>query len=79
MIVLSISDTGIGITPDGLKHIFERFYKIDKSRSMNEGGSGLGLSIVKEIVDFHKAEIDIKSEPEKGTEVIVRFRLFRTV
>jgi signal transduction histidine kinase len=74
MIILSISDTGIGILPGELKHIFKRFYKIDKSRSMHEGGSGLGLSIVKEIVDFHKAAINIKSEPEKGTKVIVRFK-----
>ena len=72
-IVLSISDTGIGIAPNDLKHIFERFYKADKSRSMYEEGSGLGLSIVKEIVDFHKGTIKINSDLGKGTKVIVSF------
>ena len=75
-IILCVSDTGIGITPDNLKHVFERFYKIDKSRSIYEGGSGLGLSIVKEIVDFYKGTINITSETDKGTEVVVRFKLF---
>jgi len=72
-IVLTIKDTGIGITLNEQKHIFERFYKVDKARSIYEGGSGLGLSIVKEILDFHKGTIKINSELGKGTEVIVSF------
>jgi two-component system, OmpR family, sensor histidine kinase CiaH len=79
IIILSISDTGIGIPPDSLKHIFERFYKIDRSRSIYDGGSGLGLSIVKEIVDYHKATIKINSKPGKGTEVVVRFKSFKII
>jgi len=72
-IVLTIKDTGIGITLNEQKHIFERFYKVDKARSIYEEGSGLGLSIVKEILDFHKGTIKINSELGKGTEVIVSF------
>ena len=75
-IILTVKDTGIGIALDEQKRIFERFYKVDKARSIYEGGSGLGLSIVKEIVDFHKGAIKIISEPGKGTEVIVSFHLF---
>lgn len=74
IINLMVSDTGIGITQDDLKHIYERFYKIDKSRSGHKSGSGLGLSIVKEIVENHKGTISISSKPEKGTVVIVRFK-----
>ncbi len=72
-IILSVKDTGIGIALNDQKHIFERFFKVDKARSIYEGGSGLGLSIVKEIVDFHKGTIKINSAPSKGTEVIISF------
>jgi two-component system, OmpR family, sensor histidine kinase CiaH len=72
-IILTIKDTGIGIALNDQRRIFERFFKVDKARSIYEGGSGLGLSIVKEIVDFHKGTIKISSEPSKGTEVIVSF------
>ncbi len=72
-ITLSVKDTGVGIALNDQKRIFERFFKVDKARSIYEGGSGLGLSIVKEIVDFHKGAIKINSVPGKGTEVIISF------
>ncbi len=75
-IILTVKDTGIGIALNEQKRIFERFYKVDKARSIYEGGSGLGLSIVKEIVDFHKGTIKINSESGKGTEVIVSLYSF---
>jgi two-component system, OmpR family, phosphate regulon sensor histidine kinase PhoR len=70
-ITVRIKDSGIGISKDSLMHIFERFYKADQSRNRNAGGSGLGLSIVKKIIDLHKGEIHVKSELEKGTEITV--------
>ncbi|ULT56648.1 HAMP domain-containing histidine kinase [Neobacillus drentensis] len=71
--VIKIKDTGIGMNKEEQMHIFERFYKADKSRNRNFGGSGLGLSIVKRIIDLHKGEIQVQSEQGKGTEIIVRF------
>jgi len=67
-----ISDTGIGIGEEDLPHIFERFYKADKSRNRAGGGSGLGLSIVKKIVDLHHGAIDVRSKPGEGTEFTIR-------
>ncbi|MHB1336667.1 MAG: sensor histidine kinase [Candidatus Humimicrobiaceae bacterium] len=72
--ILKIADTGIGINQDDLIHIFERFYKADKSRNIPESGAGLGLSIVKEIADLHKAPIIIKSEVGNGTTIILTFK-----
>jgi two-component system, OmpR family, phosphate regulon sensor histidine kinase PhoR len=66
-----ISDTGIGISEDDQVHLFERFYKADKSRTRLKEGSGLGLSIVKKIVDMHKGSIEIKSKLDQGTTFIV--------
>lgn len=66
-----VSDSGMGIAPGDLIHIFERFYKADKSRNRNVGGSGLGLSIVQKIVDIHHGSISVTSRLGEGTQFIV--------
>jgi signal transduction histidine kinase len=66
-----ISDTGIGIASEDLLHIFERFYKVDKSRDRALGGNGLGLSLAKKIVELHGGHITPQSEPGKGTSFTV--------
>lgn len=72
-ISLVVSDTGIGIPLEHQERIFERFYRVDKSRSKELGGTGLGLSIVKHAAMIHGAEINLISSPEKGTEITVEF------
>ena len=71
--VLTVADTGIGIPAEHQERIFERFYRVDKSHSKLSGGTGLGLSIVKHAVLFHKAELQMESEPRKGTTIRVIF------
>jgi signal transduction histidine kinase len=68
---LTVSDTGIGIPPESLQAIFQRFYRVDKSRSRNQGGAGLGLSIVKAIVDTHRGRIDVYSQLGTGSTFTV--------
>lgn len=68
-IEFSVQDTGIGIPPDDLPYIFDRFYRVDsnRQRGQNKGGSGLGLTISKQVVDMHGGKITAESVPNKGT------------
>ena len=72
-VILSVADTGIGILPKHQERIFERFYRVDKSRSKELGGTGLGLSIVKHAARLHHARIELNSTEGKGTTVTVTF------
>lgn len=74
--IISIKDTGVGIPPESLDHVFERFYRVDKARSRSTGGSGLGLSIVRNIVRRNQGEITVSSEIGIGTTFELRFPIF---
>ncbi|MEY2905288.1 MAG: hypothetical protein RJA52_1304 [Bacteroidota bacterium] len=66
-VLIEIADNGIGISDKDIDHVFDRFYRVDKSRSRTQGGSGLGLSIVKHIVEAHKQTINVRSSPQLGS------------
>jgi signal transduction histidine kinase len=66
-IIISVEDSGIGIPPQDIDRIFERFYVVNKSRTRSIGGTGLGLSIVKHIIERHNGKIEVKSEINKGS------------
>jgi two-component system phosphate regulon sensor histidine kinase PhoR len=72
-VAVTVSDTGIGVPEESLPFIFDRFYRVDKSRSKKTGGTGLGLAIVKHIAELHNAEIRVKSVVEAGTEINIDF------
>ena len=71
--VVVVQDNGIGIPKNQQERVFERFYRVDKSRSRETGGTGLGLAIVKHIVELHDARIDLDSEVGEGTTIRVEF------
>ena len=72
-VYLVVKDTGIGIPKEHQERIFERFYRVDKSRSKSTGGTGLGLAIVKHIVAKHEARVELVSDAGKGTTITVIF------
>ena len=72
---VSVKDTGIGIPPEYQTRVFERFFRVDKSRSKASGGTGLGLSIVKHIAQYHHADLDLHSTMGRGTSISVSFSL----
>ena len=70
---ISIQDFGIGIAKNKQEKIFEKFYRTDKSRTKDSGGTGLGMSIVKKIIDIHKGKIEITSAENIGTIITISF------
>jgi len=73
MVEVWVQDTGPGIPREALSHIFNRFYRVDKSRSKDTGGYGLGLSLCKTIMEAHDGKIEVASKPGKGTTVSLFF------
>ena len=71
--VIRVCDTGIGISEENQDRVFERFYRVDKSRSKATGGTGLGLAIVKHIAARHHAALSLESELGRGTSITVVF------
>ncbi|HLB31054.1 MAG TPA: phosphate regulon sensor histidine kinase PhoR [Gammaproteobacteria bacterium] len=76
---LEVSDTGIGIEPQHIPRLTERFYRVDKGRSRDVGGTGLGLAIVRHVLDRHGATLEIQSKPGAGSVFRCRFSLSRTM
>ena len=72
-----LSDNGTGISEEDLPHIFERFFIADKSRNRSMGGSGLGLSIVKRIIDMHHSEIEVSSKHGVGTTFTITLHNYK--
>ena len=74
-VVLQVRDRGIGISRQDLDKIFMRFYRSESSVSSDSGGSGLGLTIIQHIAEAHGGRVEVKSEPEKGSDFSVRLPL----
>ena len=70
---VTVADTGEGIPPEHLPHVFERFYRADRSRSRATGGAGIGLAVVKQLVEAHGGRVGVESTPGRGTTL--RFTL----
>ena len=71
MVCISVTDEGIGISPDSMGRIFERFYQVDGSTKRRYGGMGVGLAVVWEIVEVHGGTVEVESEPGKGSTFTV--------
>jgi PAS domain S-box-containing protein len=67
VVVVEVCDTGMGINPEDMPHIFDRFFRADRARRTDQGGTGLGLAIVKKIVELHSGKIEVESTPDVGT------------
>ena len=74
-VILRVQDTGIGIAKEHQVRVFERFYRVDKSRSKSTGGTGLGLAIVKHIVANLRANLILESEEGVGTTITIKFKV----
>jgi signal transduction histidine kinase/DNA-binding NarL/FixJ family response regulator/Tol biopolymer transport system component len=72
---LSISDTGVGIPPEALDKVFDRFYQVDASQTREQEGTGIGLALTKELIDLHGGTIAVTSQPGKGTTFTVQLRI----
>jgi len=75
---ITVADTGIGIPEDEVNRVFERFYRVDKTRDRETGGTGLGLSITHAAIMMHKGSIKVNSKEEEGTTILVRIPLKQT-
>jgi signal transduction histidine kinase len=75
--ILDVADSGMGIPADAVPHVFDRFFRVDKARSREEGGAGLGLSIVKSICTAHNAEVQVESAVGKGSRFRIKLPLAR--
>lgn len=73
--VVEVTDTGVGIAPEHLPRIFERFYRADPSRGRAAGGAGLGLPIARAIVEAHGGQLTLRSAPGAGTRAAIHLRL----
>jgi signal transduction histidine kinase len=72
-VVVAVVDEGVGMDQAEIQHIFDHFYRVDKARSLESGGSGLGLSIVRKIADLHRAKIEVDSVINQGTSFRIVF------
>ena len=76
--MIAVRDTGVGIPEDSVGHVFERFYRVDKARSRKSGGSGLGLSIVRNMVERNGGQISLESKVGEGSVFTLMFPVFDT-
>lgn len=71
-VVVVVSDTGLGIPPEHLPHLFDRFYRVEVARSRSTGGAGLGLAIAYKITRLHGGTLEVESKPNQGTRKLLR-------